>query len=131
MPIAFDLDPDGQLVVVKHIGDVPDDEFLTFYQDFFDGPGATAHMDLLIDLEQTRSIARSSQALRTLARLIEEKLADTPAQRKVAVIAPADNSFALARMYEVFGECVPWTFVVFRDGESARAWLGASRGLED
>lgn len=126
MPISSDLRPDQQLVIFRHIGDVPDDEFLAFYKEFFENPGGT-YTNLLIDLEQTSSVARSPRALESLSQLLREKLGDAPTRRRVAVVAPADLSFGLARMYEVFSDHIPWEFAVFRESESARAWLGFSR----
>ena len=38
-------------------------------------------------------------------------------------MAPADNPFGLARMYEALSARVPWEFRVFRDEDSALAWL--------
>jgi len=126
MPITFELKPEQQLVIFRHIGDVPDDEFLTFYKDFFENPKATAYQNLLIDLAETKSVSRSSEALQALIMLLREKLKHSSAQRKVAVIAPEDLSFGLARMYEIFSNDVPWEFEVFREGHAAQAWLGVT-----
>ena len=130
MPITFDLKPDQLLVIFRHVGNISDDEFLTFYKNFFEKPGATDYLNLLIDLEQTKSIDRSAQALQSLAQFLREKLAGSPVQRRVAVVAPADISFGLARMYEVFNDPANWEFVVFRDNGAARVWLDVSTGSE-
>ena len=79
--------------------------------------------NLLIHLEQTTSSGRSAGALRSLVGLFEERTAAAAAIRKVAVVAPGDNSFALARMYEAFSEKIPWEFQVFRDDTAARSWI--------
>jgi len=124
MPITLDRRPDERLVVFSHIGEVSDDEMLAFYRDFLDDPGSAGYLMLLIHLDQTRSTGRSSEALRSLAGLFEEKFGDVTVKRRVAVVAPADNSFGLARMYEALSARVPWEFRVFRDGDAALAWLG-------
>ncbi|MBN2452601.1 MAG: hypothetical protein JXR77_19615 [Lentisphaeria bacterium] len=126
MPIEFEFRSEECLAVFRHVGEVPDDEFLASYRDVFDDPDLSACRKLLIDLGQTNSAPRSSRALRDLADLFREKLAVGTRPRKVAVIAPTDLSFGLARMYEVFSDSLPWEFAVFRDGEAARAWLGVS-----
>lgn len=124
MPIDFELDPDRQLVTFHHVGDVTDDELLTFYKEFFDGPKTGDYLKLLILLEQTKSFGRSSAALRSLAEILQEASERDPAERKAAVVAPEDHSFGMARMYEAFSGSVPWEFRVFRDRDEARIWLG-------
>lgn len=126
MPITFELEPDDRLVVFHHVDDVPDDELLTFYGDFFDGPQAAEFTKLLILLEQTKSVGRSTGALRALAELLQQKLKGRTERTVVAVVAPGDHSFGMARMYEAMSSNLPWDFHVFRDSESARAWLGAA-----
>lgn len=123
MPIDSELQPDLQLVVFRHVGDVPDDELLDFYKGFFGGPDAAQYPNLLVQLEETRSSGRSSQALRALAQLLEGQSAGGDLRRRVAVVAPADHSFGLARMYEALSGRIPWEFRVFRDETAAREWL--------
>ena len=130
MPITFDLKPDQQLVIFRHIDDVPDVEFLTFYQHFFENVWTANYMNLLIDLKHTNSMARSSQALQSLAELLRERLTDKMGSSRVAVVAPTDLSFGLARMYEVFSDCIPKEFFVFRSGDDACVWLGVTSNLE-
>ncbi len=131
MPITIALQPDQQLVIFRHVGDVADEELLAFYEGFFDRPDANDYLNLLIDLEQTTSVDRSSQALRSLASILQEKLQDSSRRLRAAVIAPADHSFGMARMYEVFSGRIPWDFVVLRDADAALAWLDVGRGSED
>ena len=124
MPITFEFEPDRQLVTFRHVGDVTDDELLAFYKDFFEDPKTVDYVKLLILLEQTRSSGRSSEALRSLAGLLEKSFERGATQWRVAVVAPGDHSFGLARMYEAFSGSLPWEFRVFRDSDEARAWLG-------
>jgi hypothetical protein len=127
MPIICDTKPDEQLVVFRHIGDVPDSEFLTSYKEFFLSADVTDALKLLVDLRQTKSAHRSSGALQALSEFLKEVYRDSEKQPKVAIIAPSDLSFGLARMYEMFSFEVPWEFVVFRDDEAAQAWLDNPR----
>jgi hypothetical protein len=55
----------------------------------------------------------------------------TAEKPKVAVVAPEDVSYGLARMYEGFTNDVPWEFVVFRAAAAALAWLGLPENLMD
>ena len=130
MPIIYDTIPDEQIVVIRHIGDIPDSEFLTAYKELLGSPDFSVTPKLLVDLRQTTSKLRSTGALQELAVILIEKYRGSEERRKVAVIAPADLSFGLARMYEIFSADLPWEFGVFRDNDSALIWLGSPGTLD-
>ena len=130
MPILYNYSPDDNLVIFQHVGDVPDDEFLSSYEEFFKNPCLSENIDILVDLEKTSSSQRSSGALRLLAKFLHAKFVDSAVRRKVAVVAPKHLSFGLARMYEAFSDLVPWEFIVFRDREAAQAWLAVPQNLK-
>ncbi len=121
--------PEHNMVIFAHTGIVPDDEFLTFYESFFESDTFKPPMNLLVDLRETSSSSRNPEAILSFAELVETKLADITARTKVAVVAPKDLSFGLARMYEIFSDSVNWSFVVFRAMDAAVAWLGLPEDL--
>jgi hypothetical protein len=125
---SYDM-PEHNLVVFVHTGRVPDDEFLTFYKSFFESDRFKSAVNVLVDLRETSSSSRSPEALLRFAEIAEGKLADIPASTKVAVVAPKDRSFSLARMYEILSDSVNWNFVVFRAMDAASAWLGLPEDL--
>ncbi len=124
MPIESYVRPDHNLAIFVHTGRVPDDEFLTFYKSFFESDTFKPPVNILVDLRETSSSSRSPEALLSFAESVEAKLADITASTKVAVVAPKDLSFGLARMYDVLSGSVQWNFVVFRAMDAALAWLG-------
>ena len=131
MPIQYQIKPDEKLVILVHIGTVNDDEFLSFYKALYENPQFDISYNQLVDLRKTESSVRSTAALREFANIAEQYYSDVSAQPKIAVVAPEDISFGLARMYEVFSDSVPWKFSVFRDIDTALEWLGVSKKLID
>jgi len=131
MPITFHFKPESKLIICVHTGRVPDDEFLVYYQSMLDSDSFATDMNLLIDLRQTDSSPRSGQALIQFAEFAKSKLAEAHTYPMVAVVAPKDLSFGLARMYEFFADSIPWDFVVFRSVDTALAWLRAPEDLMD
>ena len=129
MTIESHVRPEYKLAIFVHTGRVPDDEFLAFYKAFFESDTFKPPMNILVDLRETHSSSRSPDALLRFAESVEEKLADITASTKVAVVAPKDLSFGLARMYEVLADSVHWNFVVFRAMDAALAWLGLPEDL--
>jgi hypothetical protein len=131
MPITYQLKPDERLVVLVHVGVVTDDEFLLFYKALYEENRFDKSFNLLVDLRQTESTVRSAGALNQFADFVHQHYTNITARPKVAVVAPEDISFGLARMYEVFSGDVPWEFVVFRKADAALKWLGVSENLMD
>lgn len=129
MPITYQLKPDERLVVLVHVGVVTDDEFLSFYKALYEDARFDKSFNLLVDLRQTESSVRSAAALNEFADFVRGQYVSTTAPPKVAVVAPEDISFGLARMYEFFSGTVPWEFVVFREADAALAWLGLPEDL--
>jgi len=124
MPITRRDCPEQKVVIVAHVGPVSDAEFIAFYQQFFHSDHFDPSQNLLVDLREADSSPRSSRMLRRLAKLVFESYRDLTTRTKVAVVAPRDLSFGLARMYAAFSDAVPWDFTVFRAIDAARAWLG-------
>jgi hypothetical protein len=129
MTVESYVKPDHNLAVFVHTGRVPDDEFLAFYKSFFEGDAFKPPMNLLVDLRETNSSSRTPGALLNFAQFAEAKLTDIEGSMKVAVVAPKDLSFGLARMYEILSDSVHWNFVVFRAMDAALAWLGLPEDL--
>ena len=126
MPISYHLKPDQKLVVLVHKGIISDEEFLSFYEALYEDAQFDKSFNLLVDLRQTESSVRSAAALNQFADFIRKQFVNISVKPKVAVVAPKDISFGLARMYEVFSDDVPWQFAVFRAADAALAWLGLS-----
>lgn len=131
MPITYQLKPDERVVILVHVGAVSDAEFLSFYKALYENNIFDNSFNLLVDLRQTESSVRSSTALNELANFIGRQYLNATVRPKVAVVAPEDISFGLARMYEIFSGDVPWEFVVFRAADAALAWLGLPENLMD
>jgi hypothetical protein len=123
MPIIFHIKPDAKLIICVHAGIVADDEFLNSYKTMLESDMFTPGTNLLIDLRPTDSSPRSQEVLKQFAYFVKSKLGNAGIYPKVAVVAPQDLSFGLARMYEFFADSIPWDFVVFRSVDTALAWL--------
>lgn len=124
MPIKSRINPEQKLVIVRHVGSVPDGEFLTSYKALFQDARYDKSFNILIDLRRADSSARSPNTLRDFASFVQQQFAAAESGPKVAVVAPDDISFGMARMYEALSDSVPWEFKVFRDAAAAVSWLG-------
>ena len=131
MPITVQFKPAAKLIIITHVGSVSDDEFLSSYIAFYDDPRFDNSFHMLVDLQQAKSSERSQEALRAMAGLVRERLATKDSHMKVAVFAPGDVSFGMARMFEAFGDIAPVDVEVFRSADKALAWLCVPENLMD
>ena len=76
----------------------------------------------LVDLAEVTSLQASTAELRRLAEESRVAAKFAPGAH-VALVAPRDLVYGLARMWEVFATETGWTTQVFRDRASAEAWL--------
>jgi hypothetical protein len=129
MPITCKIEQEAGVVFFAHVGAVSDDEFLSSYRAFYEDARSDKSMNLLVDLRRTESSARGTAALQEMADLIQRQLAGIDVRPKIAVIAPKNLSFGLARMFEAFSDTAPFDFGVFRELDAALAWLGAPEDL--
>ena len=129
MPIEFHFRPDEKLVICMHVGTVNDDDFIASYKGLFENDRFDSSLNLLVDLRQTDSSQRSTDALQRFAFLAQTKYQNSSAHPKVAVVAPKALSFGLARRAEAFSHTVPWDFTVFYSEADALGWLGAPDNL--
>ena len=125
MPITFHFRPDANLVVCVHEGTRPDDQFLACCKTMYKHELYDLSMNRLVDMREAESASRSTDCLRKLASFLCEQFKETQAHPKIAIVAPKDLSFGIARMYEIFTEDEdrPWDLVIFRAVDAALAWL--------
>ena len=79
----------------------------------------------LVDMREVRTLDVTSSAIWELTQLLVR--ADPSAKpARVAIVARADFTFGMARMFEALAESagVKTQYHVFRDMAEARAWLG-------
>ena len=132
MPITFHFRPEVNLVISVHKGYRTDDEFLAAWKSMYENDSFNISMNHLGDLRQAKgSGSRSSAFLRELATFVNKQYAETNAHPKMAIIAPEDPTFGIARMYEVFTDHIPRDLVIFRAVDAALAWLGLPEDFMD
>lgn len=131
MGITYYIKPEYSLNILVHTGKITDDEFITFYRNLFENSSFEMSINQLVDLRESDSTPRSQEALQLFADMMQARVETLAIRPKVAIIAPVDLSFGLARMYEVFARSVRWDLAVFRSTDSALAWLGLPLDLID
>ena len=75
----------------------------------------------IVDFQETQELDLTMNEIRDLAR-VEETLSQSAPNTCVAIVAPKDPHFGLARMWEIFVETSGWKTGVFRTFKEACCW---------
>ncbi len=119
LPIISEIDTDRGIVLTRLIGAVPEDEVEDHNRGLGEDPRFAPHYKQLVDLTELTEIVYDAVAVRKAA----EKHIFAPGARR-ALVAPSDAAFGMSRMWAIQSELTGQRIEVFRDMESAKAWLG-------
>jgi hypothetical protein len=126
MPIVYAIDPDRSRVTLAYTGTITDRDLLDTFDRLYRDPGHRVGMDELSDLREVRSVEVTAKGLQDLAIRTSLQLDRARQTWRVAIVAPADVVFGMARMYELLREGSPERVMVFRDLPAAESWLDRS-----
>jgi hypothetical protein len=123
MPIVYSIDPSRNRVTLTFTGTITDRELFETFDGLYQDPAHRIGMDELSDLRAVHNVTVTSVGLQALADQTARLLDHAHQSWRVAVVAPQDVVFGLARMYGLFREDSPELVRVFRDLPTAEAWL--------
>jgi hypothetical protein len=120
MSIRYLIDPEARLVTVSVEGDLGIDEYLEANGRLSKDPDFCPDYAELIDLRKARLSEISGQNVREFA----ERPPLYSADSRMAVVAPGDLEFGLARMFEALRDGAR-TVRVFRELADAHSWIAS------
>ena len=124
MPIHFRIHPSPPVRVVTFEGAITDDVLFDSFRAAWSVPGYDQDISEIDDLSGIASFEVTMTGIHRLASLAME-IHGAAAGSRVAIYAPSDLAFGLARMYQIFTEGSPDQYAVFRDYAGACEWVGA------
>ena len=124
MPATYHLDAERRLVVLTLAGVVTGAELDAVRARIREDPGFDPSFSVLADASALNPAALSGQVVRARA------AAPPPGRMRVAIVAPADAVFGIARMYQMMAEGSGNPIGVFRTTGEAMAWLASDGPAE-
>lgn len=125
MPITVTVNAAERVRYSVFAGTICDADVVDVYRRTFEAPDLDPSLDGLVDLRAVRELAVTPAGLERVAMLLR-KVDALGGSRRVAIVATADATFGMGRMFEAFratrGSCTEYR--VFRDMAEARQWLG-------
>lgn len=122
---------DGRIVLWKASSGVDDPEFVALHRQVQEALERDPRFDAaLIDWSDAAPFKVSSTAVRQAAAIAPRTAKKSSGSLRIAIVAPQDLVFGLARMEEALASGSSWEIQVFRERSSAVAWLEARRNFD-
>jgi hypothetical protein len=118
LPASYSIDTDRKIVLSRIWGTATEDEIRDHGQRLRNDPQFQPDFRQLLDMSELTEILVGSEMVRNAAR----NQFFSPGVRR-ALVANSDAAFGMARMYAIASEHAGQTIEVFRDKDSAEAWL--------
>lgn len=125
MPILIKIIKELDISIIKHVGNINDDEFFQRYTTLFSDSNFFSVSKRLVDLRETNSLPRSSMALKYMSRLAHLQSLKNVVTNHVAIVAKKGLSFGLAREFEAYSKIEKSLddIQVFESMTEAAKWL--------
>ena len=129
MPANYSIDPAAGLVRISCSGVFTNQEMIDCMEQLYRDPARKSGMPSLIDCREGETMQVTAAGCQAAA-TIEATIVDpVQAPWAVAVVAPQDEVFWIARTYEVLRAGSPQTVRVFRQRADAERWLAAFKTM--
>lgn len=126
MPITYRIDEGQKLVVTTVVGRISEAEVRAHAASAERDPRVHACDRSIVDITESAAPSFDGRVISELA-MTAQGLGELLSVRRVALIAPTDASYGLARVFQGFREGTGGGEVqVFRNRPEAEAWLGVT-----
>ena len=128
--IRITIDRQAGVRIATFGGVVEASDLLDAYQRVVAEPDYDPTLDDLLDFRGIEHLNLDAEAVRRLAEYFDQP--QRPGhQSRLAIVAPFDSVFGMARMYATLRGGVPGQIRVFRQRAEAEAWLGMTSAKAD
>ena len=124
-PIRFELDTARRLRTAIFSGVITEQALISAYIALISDPAFEPTINDLVDLSGVTKLEVTSSGVRRVAQMFDP-LNELQTQNRLAIVAPRDDLFGMARMYEILRSDAPEETRVCRTIEDAKAFLGVT-----
>jgi hypothetical protein len=124
MPIDYRVDDDRRIVTARMIGELTYDQIVAYRIEVWTRKELDGYDELVDMTDVGRIVAPTSDRIRELASHAEST--DVYSNSKLAIVAPSDHAFGLARMYQTYRSLIGRSnreVAVYRSMGEALTWL--------
>ena len=125
MPLVYDIEESTGFVVINAIKRIGTDEYIETWKTAVADDRAPRCPRILVDLTGVE-IHRTGHEVRAAA-AGSKRFFESIAGGRLALVATQQVSFGIARMYDALVQAEGFELQIFRDVDTARAWLAEGR----
>ena len=126
MPMTYVIDRHTHLVRITGTGVLTDEEMIQCVLDLRGDPALEPDMSTLSDMRDIE-VAFTEQGIKTMVEVMKQT-SELRKKAKAAIVVGSDLAFGMGRMFEMRAdESVDPSFMIFRDMDAAREWLGIEK----
>ena len=129
MPIRVSVDETRGLAEMVFEGELTKSELLETMDRYVREPYSSMPLGLF-DLSDVTFMDVSGDSVRAVARRVAQQVDSRLEEGKLAIVAPRDLLFGMARMYAILRADSPVEVQVFRGRDEAETWLGITNHSE-
>lgn len=123
MPIDHVHDHDHALLIIRMVGEIADEDLIAYAREVIADSSIRPEADDYVDLSRVTAMTVTGEGVRRFGEMLREGgRAGNPG--RMAIFAPSDMAFGMARMFELSRGEGPIEVRVFRDEQQARRWIG-------
>jgi hypothetical protein len=120
MSVSYRIDPVLKVVYTTYEGEVTDQQFIQHARDIENEPNIDGSFVEMIRADTTSMAGVTIAGARETAHVLRA----SRVIRKIAIVAPRDIEFGMARMVSLLAEESHIEVDAFREEADARSWLG-------
>lgn len=125
MPARYTIDQTAGVVRVECSGVLTNEEMLTCIRQVFSDPARWPGMPALVDWQNVRCLLVTRAHMQAVAEIKTTLVDPEQLPWALAIVAPGDEAFWVARTYEVLRAGSRERVRVFRQRSEAEKWLAA------
>jgi len=123
--VTTELDPGRNLIIQKVTGELSLYNFIAAFKTATSHPDFTSGMNVLWDLTDASLAQVEIQDMHRMIEFIQFHIEKRGTGFKLAIVAHGKLEFGLSRMYEVYGEVLPFAKKAFYTMQEALDWLNS------
>lgn len=130
MSFVMEFVEDGQGVLFTGAGELTGRELIESKQALLRTPERVRPLEFaIVMLDDVTSLPATTHEIRELAG-VDVEISRINPSIMVAVVAPSDHLFGMARMWETLAAETGWSTAIFRTRQEADAWIDGGRAMK-
>ena len=123
MPVEITVDSKAGVVVRRVIGKLSFDDVRDSFKSLYEHPGFCVSMSAVWDLREGDAAQLTGDGIKEIVNYVAQQTERRGSGYRVAIVAPRDVDFGTSRMFQTYGQDLPFELKVCRKLEEVFRWI--------